>query len=249
MQQNSDAGTSKISSAYSGGHGASSHETSSTGAQHPSARQLPLLSGVGVAGPLVGAAALVALHFVRPDVNDTDLISAYAVGPYGWLMVAAFLALGIGALAVALGLRRAITPSRWSLVGSLLVGLFGVGFVLAGIFPVGGCRDVECVARFESDTNLPITAAAMAHGVGALLGILLLIAGMFVLARAFKRDPRWQSFRRWTLVLGPAALLQFGFPGEEIVAVILMRTLVATLILWLLLAALRLRSIAHESVA
>ncbi len=248
MQQNSEAGTSKISSVYSGEPGASSLAMSSTGAQHPRVGRLPLLSGVGIAGPAVATAALVALHVVRPDVNDTDLISAYAVGPYGWLMVAAFLALGIGALAVALGLRRAITPSWWSLVGSLLVGLFGVGFVLAGIFPVGGCRDVECVARFESDTDVPITAAAMAHGVGSLLGILLLSAGMFVLARAFKRDPRWQSFRRWSLVLGLAALLQFGFPGEGMVAVILMRTLVSTLILWLLLAALRLRSIARETV-
>ncbi|HSH78343.1 MAG TPA: DUF998 domain-containing protein [Herpetosiphonaceae bacterium] len=249
MQQNSEAGTSKISRTYSGEPGTSSREMSTARSQHPGARRLPLLSGVGIAGSVAGSAALVALHFVRPDVNDTDLISAYAVGPYGWLMVAAFLALGIGALAVAFGLRRAITPSRWSMVGSLLVGLFGVGFVLAGIFPVGGCRDVECVARFESDTNLPITAAAMAHGVGSLLGILLLIAGMFVLARAFKRDPRWKSFRRWSLVLGLAALLQFGFPGEGMVAVILMRTLVSTLIVWLLLAALRLRSIARESVA
>jgi hypothetical protein len=173
------------------------------------------------------------------------MISAYAVGPYGWLMTTAFLALGLGALAVAVGIRRATVPSRWSLVGSLLVGLFGAGFVLAGIFPVGGCGDVECVARFESDANVPITAAAMAHGVGALLGILLLIAGMFVLARAFKRDPRWQSFRRWSLALGLVALLQFGFPGAGMVAAILMRTLVATMIVWLLLAALRLRSIAR----
>ncbi len=236
MQQNSGAGASEISRTYSAEAGTSSREMSSAGSQ--------LLSGVGIAGPVVTTAALVVLHFVRPDVNDTDLISAYAVGPYGWLMTTAFLALGLGALAVGVGIRRAVMPSRWSLVGSLLVALFGVGFVLAGIFPVGGCRDVECVAMFASDADLPITAAAMAHGVGSLLGILLLIVGMFVLARAFKRDPRWQSFRRWSLALGLAALLQFAIPGEGIVAAILMRTLVVTLIVWLLLAALRLRSLA-----
>lgn len=236
MQQNSGAGTSKISRTYSAEAGTSSRAMSSTASQ--------LLSGVGIAGVVVATAALVALHFVRPDVNDTDLISAYAVGPYGWLMMTAFLALGLGALAVGVGIRRAVTPSHWSLVGSILVALFGVGFVLAGIFPVGGCRDVACVAMFESDADLPITVAAMAHGVGSLLGILLLIVGMFVLARAFKRDPGWQSLRRWSLALGLAALLQFAFPGEGIVAAILMRTLVATLIVWLLLAALRLRSLA-----
>ncbi len=247
MQQNTNTRTSRISTADSSSTpDASSRQMSSLGSQHQRASQLQLLATVGILGQAVWTAALVALHFLRPDVNDTSTISAYAVGPYGWLMTAAFLALGLGALALAIGIRRATTPSRWSLVGTVLAGLCGLGFVLAGIFPVGGCRDVACAERFESGADVPMSAAAIAHGVGALLGILLLIIGMLVLSRAFKRDQTWRSLWPWSLALGLAALVQVVLAGDGLVGAILMRILVATLILWLLLVTLRLHSIARE---
>ncbi len=245
MLRNSTPRTSETSGAYSGAPNESSL-MSWEGSQQQRASRAQLLAAVGLVGPAVGTAALAALHLLRPDVNDTSTISAYAVGPYGWLMTAAFLALGVGALALAIGIRRATTRSRWSLVGSLLVGLFGIGFVLAGIFPVGGCRDLECVERFESGTDVSMSAASIAHGVGALLGILLLIVGMLVLSRAFKRDARWRSLRPWSLTLGLVALIQFVVGGEGLVGAVLMRTLMVTVILWMMLAALRLRSIARE---
>ncbi len=248
MQQNSDHGTSRIARAYSGAPDTAS-PMSWVGSKPQRVSGAQLLAALGLVGPAVWTAALAALHLLRPDVNDTSTISAYAVGPYGWLMTAAFLALGVGALALTTGIRRATTPSRWSLVGSVLVGLFGVGFVLAGIFPVGGCRDVGCVERFESGIDVQMSAAAIAHGAGALLGILLLIVGMLVLSRAFKRDRKWSSLWPWSLVLGLAALVQFVLAGEGLVGAVLRRTLVVTLVLWMVLSALRLRSIARESAA
>ncbi|MDP9352575.1 MAG: DUF998 domain-containing protein [Chloroflexota bacterium] len=226
-----------------------SRRISSTGARQQGASRAKLLAAAGLVGSAVGTAALTASHVVRPDVNDTSTISAYAVGPHGWLMTTAFLFLGLGALALAIGLHRAMTPSRWLLVGTVLVGVFGIGFILAGVFPVGGCENVQCVARFESGADVSMSAAAIAHGAGALLGLLLLIVGMLVLSRAFKHDPRWRSLWPWSLVLGLAALIQFFLAGEGIVGAILMRTLVLTLVLWMVLAAIRLRSSARSRVA
>ncbi len=245
MLQNGNARSSRVKSAID----TSSRSTGAVGSEHQRAGRAQLLAALAMVGLAIWTGALAALHLVRPDVNDTSTISAYAVGPYGWLMTAAFLALGLSALALALGIRRATVPSRWSLAGSLLIGLFGVGFFLAGIFPVGGCRDVQCVERFEAGTDVSMSAPAIIHGVGSLLGILLLIVGMLVLARAFKRDQRWRPLRLWSLVLGLAALVQFFVSGEGLVGAVLMRTLVVTLILWMLLAALRLRSVAREPVA
>lgn len=45
------------------------------------------------------AIALVALHVLRPDyVPRSHMISDYAVGPHGWIMTIAFLALSLGCL-------------------------------------------------------------------------------------------------------------------------------------------------------
>ena len=248
MQKSSTHGTSTTSATHSVNSDLST-PMSSMKARRRGAGQAQTLATIGLVGSAVWTAALAALHVLRPDVNDTSTISAYAVGAHGWLMTVAFIALGLGAVALAVGIRGATTRSRWSLVGSVLMGLFGVGFVVAGIFPVGGCRDIGCVERFESGENVSMSAAAIAHGVGALLGILLLIIGMLVLSRVFKRDQRWHSLWPWSLVLGLAALTQFFLPGEGMVGAILMRTLVVTLVLWMLLVALRLRLGAYETAA
>ena len=58
--------------------------------------------------------AIATMHFLRP--NDIMLygntISFYSVGPYGSITVAASIALGLCALALAFGPRRAVSSSR-----------------------------------------------------------------------------------------------------------------------------------------
>ncbi len=94
------------------------------------------LADVATVGPVLYVAGITAMHPLKPTylVHYGNTMSAYSVGAYGSVSVAAFVSLGAGAIALALGLPRALAPSRRSLVGSVLVGLFGIGFVLAGIF-------------------------------------------------------------------------------------------------------------------
>jgi hypothetical protein len=72
---------------------------------------LALLTIVGIADFLLNVAAL---HVVRPDVNPVlEPISNYAVGPYGFLLTAADIGLGLAALALIFGLYLNIaTPGR-----------------------------------------------------------------------------------------------------------------------------------------
>src|SRR5215208_6905078 len=95
---------------------------------------LALLAIVGIVDFLLNVAAL---HFVRPDVNPVlEPMSDYAVGPYGFLFTAADIGLGLAALALTFGLYLSIAPPGRSYVGLLLLALYGVSELLAGIFPI-----------------------------------------------------------------------------------------------------------------
>lgn len=53
--------------------------------------------------------AVVVLHVLRPEFNPVNhAVSNYAVGPYGYLMTAAFYALALSVFALALGLARSM---------------------------------------------------------------------------------------------------------------------------------------------
>lgn len=206
---------------------------------HHRARPLEFLAILGIAGATVFALTLVILHFLQPETNDTPAMSQYALGRYGGLMVAAFCALGVGYLALAFGLRGAITASKASRVGSILLGLAGLWFVVSGVFRVHAA-------------GTPMTFSGVMHGLGFIVGVPTLIASILVFSGAFGRDDRWRSFRSPSLALGVAALILFliaffapGLPG--IVVVVLSRIFVGTFVLWLLLTALRLRSIVKST--
>src|SRR5215211_3367670 len=96
----------------SDGASASRPAEASTNLRRDQTRRLDHLGILALAGAAFWATALVAMHFLGPQTNDTSTISEYAVGPYGGLYMAADVALGIGFVALALGLRGATTVSR-----------------------------------------------------------------------------------------------------------------------------------------
>lgn len=89
---------------------------------------------------LGGSGCFVASALLLPAVSEygirQDFISELAIGRYGFVQTLAFVAFGIGALALAAGLRRSTKGSWGSLVGSRLVGLFGIGVLLDAAFPI-----------------------------------------------------------------------------------------------------------------
>jgi NADH:ubiquinone oxidoreductase subunit 6 (subunit J) len=214
------------------------------------ARLLGLLAIVAILGAAFWATALVAMHLLGPQSNDTSTISEYAVGPYGVLYMAADVALGIGFVALALGVRGATMASRTSQIGALLVGLNGLGWIVGGLFVV----DPECGRAVAeslpcSEGGEPVTAHGAIHGLSGAVSILSLIVGMLLLSRGFKRDDRWRPFGPISLAFGLATLAQlvvgiFVLWGEgKPLDAVSFRIFMATLVLWLVLSALRLRSI------
>ena len=203
------------------------------------ARQLEALAWVGIAGTVFFTLAVIGLHFLRPDYNPvTRFMSEFAVGRYGYVMTIAFFALGLGSLALALGIRRGVAPSRAKSAGSFLLGIFGIGVFLAGIFPT----DLQ---------GSPATTAGTIHDTASLISFVVLISAIFLNSRGFKRDLAWTSYHAASLVMGFAALVTFvlffisfnsGWLG------IGQRAFAAVILLWLLSTGVRLRSAAHARV-
>ena len=194
---------------------------------------LAFLTIVGIAGYLLNLAAL---HFLRTDVNPmVEPVSNYAVGAYGFLSTAANIGSGLAALALTLGLYLSIASPGRSRVGLFLLGLFGVSELLAAIFPI--------------DVGAQATTIGTIHNIVGNIAFFGFLAAVILLSWSMGKDEQWRSLRRPALavalvVLGMAVLtivganIGIGFGVGQ-------RLFNVTSMGWMLLVALRLRSISQ----
>mgnify|MGYP003286658110 CR=1 FL=1 len=197
---------------------------------------LALLAFVGIVDFLLNVAVL---HFLRPDVNPVlEPMSNYAVGPYGFLFTAADIGLGLAALALTFGLYLSIAPPGRSYVGLFLLGLYGVSVLLAGIFPI--------------DVGGEAATFGIIHNIVGNISFFGFPIAVILLSLGMGKDERWRSFRPPALVVAFAVVLTviLTIVGSNIgLFGVTQRIANATQLLWILLVALRLRSIAQGPLA
>jgi hypothetical protein len=207
-----------------------------SGSEREALGVLALLAILGVADYLLNLAAL---HFVRPDVNAVlDPVSNYAVGPYGFLFIAALLGSGLGALAVMLGLYLGLAPPARSYIGLLLLGLYGVSELLAAIFPI--------------DVGAEATLIGTIHNVVGNISFFAFPIATILLSLGMGKDEQWRSFRRLALGVSFAVVLTviLTIVGSNIgLFGVTQRLANITALLWILLVGLRLRSMAQGTLA
>ncbi|MBA3376007.1 MAG: DUF998 domain-containing protein [Actinobacteria bacterium] len=184
---------------------------------------------LAVAGPLLCITLVALLHVLEPEVNDSDAVSEYALGDFGWLMNIAFFsgAAGIGALAFVL--HRSLARSKTAIAGIVLLSIAGVAWVLLGV----GNIDPE-----GADT----TTHGLIHGIGFFLGLPTRLAAPLVLTAAFRRDERWADHRRLSLVLGVAALAAEGAGFSDLASVATLRLALGFWLVWIALTGARVLS-------
>jgi hypothetical protein len=201
---------------------------------HP--QRLSLLAVLAMVGQII----LLASAWLLPVVSEYSLIgdniSELALGRYGFVQMAAFLIAGMGTMGLAVAIRALTTGSWGSFTGSLLIGIYGAGAILAVIFPTD---------RVDSPADLgSLSPTGTIHVIVAVVSFICAIVGMFVLTWTFRRAVRWRSLLPWSVLFPAGALSLIIVQTQGPLVGLLQRLLVTIISTWLILVAFRVRSIA-----
>jgi hypothetical membrane protein len=139
--------------------------------------------------------------------------SQLALGDWGWVQTANLIATGLMSIAFSVALRRTLAGGRGGRAVPVLVAVFGLGVLLAGVFPA------DPAAGFP--VGMPTPAAPSLHGMLHLLtsgvGFLGLAAAMVVMAVRYASEHRparagWSAAAAVALI-GGFATIASGSPA------------------------------------
>ncbi len=135
-----------------------------------------------VAGPLYMIVGLIQV-LIRPgfDITRHDL-SLMSNGDLGWIQITNFLVAGLLVIASAVGMQRILHPGRRGTWGPLLVGIYGLGLIGAGVFTADPAYGFPPGTPADAHT---ISWHGLLHFISGGVGFLALIAACFVFARRF----------------------------------------------------------------
>ncbi len=176
----------------------------------------------------LGAATFAVLEgvqsVVREDHSFAAPMSVYAVGAYGFVQTIAFVALGLGSLALPAGLRQPVASPEWTL-GRALLATWALGVLLAAAFPIDSVPAV--------------------HGAASFVSFVAILAAMFVFARACRSVARWRSFAApstWLARSALAAFLVAVLTQPSFAFGVAQRVFLAAVVGWIIATALRLHA-------
>lgn len=187
---------------------------------------------VGVVGVGLFALTVGALHILDPDLSVIDEpISVYSLGEYGWLSQVGTIAMGLGLIGIALGLRETLVSGKRVTASWVLVLIAGLGFIISGLFVTDPTGAIES------------TTSGTFHELGGYLSMLSVLITVWMLRGVFSRDALYQHFARtqmWFAVLVTASMVALLTLGEGQLG-LMQRVFVFAVVVWLLVLAVRIR--------
>jgi hypothetical protein len=164
------------------------------------------LAAGAAAGPVYVCVGL--LQVLTREGFDVRLhaLSLLSNGDLGWIQVANFLVTGGLVIAGALGVRKVLPGQRAGTWGPILLGIYGLGLLGAGVFPADPGQG------FPPGTPTPSTSMSsngLMHFVFGGVGFYALIGACLVFARRFSSTGE----RGWavsSVLMGLGFLIAFG---------------------------------------
>ena len=174
---------------------------------HATAPRLIRWAGIaGIAGPAVFTLGFLVQEQLRGGEYDrvSEVVSALEAGDNGWVQQANFVVLGLLTLVFAIGLHRALAPSRLGLMGPAAMFVSGVAAVLAAIFPL---REDAAGATYDPG----------GHQVAGTVFFAASAIALIALSRRCSADPAMRSLAGWVLAAGVLAGLSFPVMGGLVI--------------------------------
>jgi hypothetical protein len=207
-----------------------SHQTAPAVA--PTTQTRRLLAGGIVAGPLFLAVGLIQA-FTRDGFDlSRHPLSLLSLGGLGWIQIANFVVTGALYVACAVGMWRVLHPGRSGTFGPLLVGVLGIGLIVAGVFVADAGAGFPPGAPAGNPEQ--ISWHGVLHGVGAVLAFDGMVIGCLVFVRRFAALKQW-GWVGGCVATAVAVLVLTSWPDMDSVSV---RLVIGSAILFAFVAAL-----------
>src|SRR5438105_12318119 len=153
----------------------------------------------GAIGPLLFIVVLLIEGATRPGYSVWhNYGSSLSLSDQGWMQIANFLVCGLLTLGFAFGLRQVFQTGRGSLWGPILLGVFGVSLIVAGLF----VTDPSLGYPPGTHGSGPQTLHGTIHGVAGLVAFTSLPIASFVIARRFAGDSNWKGWALYSIATG-----------------------------------------------
>jgi len=165
---------------------------------------LRLLLACGAIGPLLFIVVFLIEGATRPNYSAWhNFVSSLSLGEQGWMQITNFVICGALVLCFAIGLRRVLHPGKGSTWGPILLGIFGLCLIGAGIFMT------DPLLGYPPGAPSTITLHGILHNLFSLVAFTSLAAACFVLARRFVSDPAWRGWAFYSIATGILVLVFF----------------------------------------
>ncbi|HLL78969.1 MAG TPA: DUF998 domain-containing protein [Ktedonobacteraceae bacterium] len=165
-----------------------------------------LLIACGAIGPLLFILVFLVEDATRPGYSAWhNFVSSLSLSNQGWVQIANFLICGVLVLCFAFGLRQFMRSGRGATWGPLLLGVFGLLLIIAGIF----VTDPNLGYYPAGTSSSTATLHGIIHGVDAPLTFGSLAIAIFVLARRFVGDPAWRGWAVYSRITGTIFVVSF----------------------------------------
>jgi hypothetical membrane protein len=165
-----------------------------------------LLIAGGAIGPLLFIIVLLIEGATRPGYSAWHHYgSTLSLGPGGWVQITNFIVCGLLTLCFAIGLRQVFRTGKGAVWGPILLGVFGVALIVAGVFVTDPSQGYPPGTHTSGLQTLHGTI----HGIAGLVTFGSLAIAIFVLARRFAGDPHWKGWALYSLVTGVLVAVSF----------------------------------------
>jgi hypothetical membrane protein len=174
-----------------------------------------LLIACGAIGPILFILVFMVESATRPGYSAWhNFVSDLSLSNQGWMQIANFLICGICVFCFALGLRQVFRSGKGTVWGPILLGVFGLSLIIAGLFVTDPSLGYYPAGTSSSTQTLHGTI----HSANAPLAFGSLTIAIFVQAWRFASDPAWRRWALYTLVAG--IILAGSFIACIVVAVL-----------------------------